>query len=260
MKALLISLFLLQSLFAHEYMVNERVLENLQVIGLEKKTLKVLKGLEAKPFANKEAFLQALRSHFSLASLNKKVSRKLSVQDVILSHADTRIDKAIAEYELVNPLKYALGEKAYEEAMRSGEYTYSGNLKCRSCHRDFFMGRKKDAHVYTFRKHLAKNFANEPSCLGCHSTGFGVPSGFVDTKSTAKLKDISCEGCHGPGSKHNARGAKGGFLAGADNPHILKRMCKACHTKRWDHSYTNFEKAYDQYKEAEARAKGKGLY
>lgn len=44
------------------------------------------------------------------------------------------------------PLKNALGEAAYNEAMGSGEYKYVGNDKCRLCHRDFFVGRKLDHH------------------------------------------------------------------------------------------------------------------
>jgi len=41
----------------------------------------------------------------------------------------------------LNPMVKALGNKGYEQAMKSGKYRYTGNAKCRLCHREFFFGR-----------------------------------------------------------------------------------------------------------------------
>lgn len=171
--------------------------------------------------------------------------------------ADPRIDEELADSApIINPLKFALGEEAYNAAMASGEYKYSGNLKCRLCHREFFLGRKKDAHEHTFKKQIKGDHQKEGRCLACHTTGYGVPTGFVDAKKSRKLQNVQCEGCHGPGSKHNAIDGPGGFLAGPDQPKILKRMCVACHNERWNKSFSDLDKAYKVYKEAEAAAGG----
>lgn len=158
---------------------------------------------------------------------------------------------------VVNPLKSALGDAEYDKAVKSGGYSYSGNLKCRLCHRDFFMGRKKDPHEHTFKPRVEAGHAEEPRCLACHTTGYGVATGFSSVKETPKLADVQCEGCHGPGSKHNELGAKGGFLAGKDHPEILKKMCQACHNARWNKSFTNLDAAYEAYRNAEAAAASK---
>lgn len=174
----------------------------------------------------------------------------------------------------LNPLRKAIGEKAYERAMKSGKYRYIGNAKCRLCHRDFFVGRKKDPHIYSYELLIATGHQKNERCLGCHTTGYNVESGFKSFKRTPKLIGVQCEGCHGPGSEHvrlHAKDAgplgipmigrtpksenntiKGGFLAGADNPKIIKRMCLSCHTKRWERSFPrtahDFQAAYDLYK------------
>ncbi len=87
-------------------------------------------------------------------------------------------------------------------------------------------------------------------CLGCHTTGYGIRGGFTSPIFTPRLANVQCEGCHGPGSEHIRRNAKGGFLAGTDRPEILKKMCLSCHSDRWNKSFDNFEEAYNSYKTA----------
>ncbi len=191
---------------------------------------------------------------------------------------DTRIQAELEDpAPTLNPLRKALGENGYQRAMESGKYHYVGNVKCRLCHRDFFVGRKKDPHVNTFERLVATNHSRNSRCLGCHTTGHGVPSGFTDFKRTPKLVGVQCEGCHGPGSEHvrlhaddgkrfgvpvlgnissankgGKKEIKGGFLAGTDRPRMIKRMCLSCHTKRWGRSFERtahgFKAAYDWYK------------
>lgn len=160
------------------------------------------------------------------------------------------------------PLKKAMGDRAYNDAINSGEYNYVGNSKCRLCHRSFFLGRKNDPHDHAMESLVASGNEKKSHCLMCHSTGHGTPSGFVDMEKTPRLANVQCEGCHGPGNKHielakdktkNSikKFTGGGFLAGEDNPQVLKNMCTSCHTKRWDKSYHDFDKAYNSYKKAD---------
>lgn len=167
-----------------------------------------------------------------------------------LQAEDARIAQELADNSpVVNPLRDALGKKLYDEAMASGNYRYIGPRSCRVCHRDFYNGRKEDLHFHTFKKIVNAGYANEPKCLGCHATGYGVLTGFTDEKKTAQLVGIECEGCHGPGSVHMRRNDGGGFLAGVDNPDRIERMCKACHTERWNKAFPmkDFRKVYDSY-------------
>lgn len=160
------------------------------------------------------------------------------------------------------PLKRAMGDKAYNDAINSGEYNYVGNSKCRLCHRNFFLGRKNDPHDHAMENLVASGDDKNSHCLMCHSTGHGTPSGFVDMEKTPRLANVQCEGCHGPGNVHIAlakdksknevkKFTGGGFLAGGDNPQILRKMCTSCHTDRWNRSYHDLNKAYNSYKKAD---------
>jgi len=160
------------------------------------------------------------------------------------------------------PLKRAMGEKAYNDAIKSGKYNYVGNSKCRLCHRNFFLGRKNDPHDHAMETLVEYAQEKNSHCLMCHSTGHGTPSGFVDMEKTPRLANVQCEGCHGPGNVHIAMAKDkvknetrkftgGGFLAGMGTTEVLKKMCTSCHTDRWDRSYHDFNKAYNSYKKAD---------
>ncbi|WP_415397329.1 multiheme c-type cytochrome [Sulfurimonas sp. CS5] len=158
------------------------------------------------------------------------------------------------------PLKSALGDKAYNDAIGSGKYRYVGSSKCRLCHRKFFIGRKNDPHDSSMKSLVKSGYEENSQCLTCHSTGHGVKTGYINQALTPRLSNVQCEGCHGPGNIHiklakdkirnKSTFKKGGFLAGTDNPKILKKMCTSCHTKRWDKSYHDLDKSYDSYKNA----------
>ncbi len=159
------------------------------------------------------------------------------------------------------PLKYAMGDESYNKAIDSGDYRFVGNTKCRLCHRKFFIGRKKDLHDFAMKHLVEGEYEDNPRCLMCHSTGYGMPTGFVNMKRTPRLANVQCEGCHGPGNVHirlaKEKKPAGGFLAGEDNPKRLVRMCNSCHTKRWNKSYHDLEKAYDKYRNADPNTKKK---
>ncbi len=159
------------------------------------------------------------------------------------------------------PLKQAMGEEDYNDAIGSGQYRYIGNSKCRLCHREFFIGRKKDAHDHATERLVGSGHEEDPNCLTCHATGYRVDTGFVSMKSTPRLANVQCEGCHGPGNQHvkliKAK-KRGGFLAGADHPKRLKKMCTSCHTQRWNRSFHDLQKAYDSYSFADPNAKKRG--
>ena len=77
---------------------------------------------------------------------------------------------------------------------------YVGAKECGSCHVKAFAEWQKTGHSRAFGV-LTEKYEKDPKCLGCHTTGYGKPSGYKDA-SDSHLKGVTCEVCHGPGSKH----------------------------------------------------------
>ncbi|MBC8870259.1 MAG: hypothetical protein H8E44_12620 [Planctomycetes bacterium] len=78
---------------------------------------------------------------------------------------------------------------------------YTGAKRCASCHFEQYMKWKKDPHSKAFEKLTAK-YEKDEKCLECHTTGYGEPTGFKDAETSKALAGVTCESCHGPGSKH----------------------------------------------------------
>lgn len=89
--------------------------------------------------------------------------------------------------------------QAPEPAPPEGQ-TYIGMKACSACHFEQFLVWRQDKHAQAFTNLPAK-YKTDASCLKCHTTGFGEPTGYK-TAADADLAAVSCEVCHGPGSKH----------------------------------------------------------
>ncbi|MCE9526065.1 MAG: cytochrome c family protein, partial [Planctomycetales bacterium] len=62
----------------------------------------------------------------------------------------------------------------------------------------------------------------DAECQRCHTTGFGLPGGFLSARRTPELGSVGCESCHGPSHAH------------ALNPHErtpfpAREQCIRCH-------------------------------
>lgn len=82
-----------------------------------------------------------------------------------------------------------------------------------------------------------KDYTTDPSCLACHTTGYGKPSGFTSLEKTPQLAGVTCEACHGPSSlwmtKHFVKGASLEDLRklGIVYPGSVKD-CQTCHNDK----------------------------
>ncbi len=123
---------------------------------------------------------------------------------------------------------FTSGVSAAPAGQKGAEYI--GEKKCKMCH-------KKQHATWTKMKH-ANNFSalvgdekKDPSCLACHTTGYG--KGGYDlakpAEHNAKFENVQCESCHGPGSKHmkakkpekkNTISLKVTTCSGCHNPHV----------------------------------------
>ena len=80
--------------------------------------------------------------------------------------------------------------------------TYVGSQSCQPCHEDDHRIWQKSGHGHAFQSLVRRGSDADPTCIGCHTVGFGEPSGYRRSFENTKLVDVGCESCHGPGSEH----------------------------------------------------------
>jgi hypothetical protein len=109
----------------------------------------------------------------------------------------------------------------------SGPTTYAGSVACAGCHEPawrFFLSTK---HARALTALAPAHRDRDPSCIGCHTTGYLLPGGTGNIReATHRLKDVGCESCHGPGLEH---------LTSADKKRTTRLQvgvltCLGCHT------------------------------
>ena len=110
-------------------------------------------------------------------------------------------------------------------AMRSNYAgtAYVKSAACKDCHAEEYRLWEESSHAHAFRILEEKNQDYNPECVGCHTTGFRRPTGYVNAKSTPDLMNVQCEACHGPGNDHPEKVGEGYGKVGND-------FCVTCHT------------------------------
>jgi len=86
---------------------------------------------------------------------------------------------------------------------------YVGTQACTGCHQEDHATWAKSGHAVAFRALQFRESEADPSCIGCHTVGFGTSSGYRREFGATKLVDVGCESCHGPGSTHIAQRVSG---------------------------------------------------
>jgi hypothetical protein len=102
--------------------------------------------------------------------------------------------------------------------------SYVGIETCTSCHpgpREVW-NKTTHAHAYATLSQQFKEFNLE--CVSCHVTGYEQPGGSTVTH-VDKLRDVQCEVCHGPGSKHVANPVDKTRIVARPEP----SRCLECH-------------------------------
>ncbi len=118
--------------------------------------------------------------------------------------------------------------------------SYVGSGSCKGdCHIHDYEYEKwsTKAHADAYATLVDVNSHFDPECVVCHVVGMEYESGFLTEEQTPKMKDVGCENCHGPGSKHieNPLEVK---------PGDPKSACEDCHTP--EHS-AEFGSKRDEY-------------
>lgn len=146
----------------------------------------------------------------------------------------------------------ALLLSAAQAAPPAGQ-TYVGVKACAACHLEQYMTWKKSKHGLSFEI-VPAQYRTNATCLKCHSTGNGDPTGFKDEASTPNLAGNTCESCHGPGSAH-AKVAQGfankKTLSEAEQKQVKEaiwrmqpeNVCARCHSAMAHKAHETYEKA-----------------
>ncbi len=112
-----------------------------------------------------------------------------------------------------------------QEGLILGQDRYLGGEACARCHAGETGWWNGDPHARAFATLEAKGKQADAACLKCHVTGDGMPGGFGGIGTTANMKNVQCESCHGMGTQHDWTGATA-VRPGETN-------CRTCHTAEW---------------------------
>jgi len=105
-----------------------------------------------------------------------------------------------------------------------GSAHYVGAETCSHCHNeaDTFWHKTQHASAYQTLATQFKEFNLD--CVGCHVTGYNRPGGSTVTH-VDRLKDVQCEACHGPGSRHSENAGSTELIQRRPEPSV----CRGCH-------------------------------
>lgn len=106
------------------------------------------------------------------------------------------------------------------------DYRIAGTQACGPCHAGAEHAWRSSAHAHAGRTLADRGTSADPDCQRCHTTGYGLPGGFVSLRRTPRLLGVGCESCHGPSATHVAQPSKhtAWFAAARD-------QCATCHDR-----------------------------
>jgi hypothetical protein len=127
---------------------------------------------------------------------------------------------------------------------------YTGSESCRPCHSYEYekWSTQKHAHAYATLEREGSQY--DPECIVCHVVGLEYETGFISEQQTPHLKNVGCENCHGPGSKHIKNPLQ-------EKTTLPMSDCTDCHTPEHSggfagHEHEYFEKIVHKWKEPNA--------
>jgi len=119
-------------------------------------------------------------------------------------------------------------------------HAYVGSKTCKMCHNTESQGKIYDKWMSTAHAKAmsvldsAKGQTKDPTCLKCHTTGYGTATGYdkmPDKQGPEELGSVGCEACHGPGADYKAmsvmKNHDQAVAAGLIMP--TEETCKTCH-------------------------------
>jgi hypothetical protein len=108
--------------------------------------------------------------------------------------------------------------------------SYAGEQTCAQCHGNVHSTLMNTAHAQAFKTLQQIHQDSNPSCLPCHTVGYGLPTGFTDAVHTPQLEGVQCENCHGPGGNHAANPGDQTVIPRVE---LAAQVCGGCHNARF---------------------------
>jgi len=103
------------------------------------------------------------------------------------------------------------------------EYRIAGSESCRACHQQDCQLWEQSAHSHAWETLVKQQSQMDSDCQRCHTTGFGLPGGFVSIGRSLNRVNVGCESCHGPSQAHVQNPGS------AHTPFVARDHCLSCH-------------------------------
>ena len=103
-------------------------------------------------------------------------------------------------------------------------FRVANSIACLDCHGNDYHTWENSTHAHAWATLVKDGSHVDSDCQRCHSTGFGLPGGFVSAKRSLDRVNVGCESCHGPSQGH------------VDDPEIktafvARDLCTRCHDR-----------------------------
>ncbi|HZU84706.1 MAG TPA: multiheme c-type cytochrome [Polyangiaceae bacterium] len=165
-------------------------------------------GLERTPAPAKGSFFR-----YSLKEMRESLGKDADIEAQMLSYY-----RAVDEHNRV-----AFADRL-PPAPAPDQARYVGMDVCVECHAEAQAVWQKTSHARAYESLSAQYKEFNLECVGCHVTGYERTGGSTVTH-VEKLRNVQCEVCHGPGSKHAASPLDTSSLVTNPEPGV----CLQCH-------------------------------
>lgn len=154
---------------------------------------------------------------------------RVAVTDLLI-HPDLPMDgQVVAVLEAFNEDRLgALAATMAANPQAPRGRTFEGMDTCTECHAAEFAQWGRSPHASAWKTLRDAGQTRNPDCLGCHTTGFAEPGGWIDPRQPTALFNVQCEACHGPMDLHTSQAQKRAVKADPGVP-VTEATCVRCH-------------------------------
>jgi 2',3'-cyclic-nucleotide 2'-phosphodiesterase (5'-nucleotidase family) len=141
-----------------------------------------------------------------------------------LQEVDAQVQNLNKYYDALAKRDFAANEAGLVKLTTTTKtgYSIAGTSACVKCHVQDDRVWDNSKHSHAWNVLTAKKAHFDPHCQQCHTTGYGLTSGFVNVASSKSLVHVGCENCHGPSQAHVDDPKK-------KTPFQAKEQCIRCH-------------------------------